>query len=117
MEGVTLGNISGGALGELFQAELDRVLSNIADPNTDTGTKRTITMTVKFKPNRDREVADVEIACGSKLAGIMSVNTQLFIGKYKGKLVAVESDPRQSKLFDQVDRPLAAVSNIQEGRD
>lgn len=100
MQGVTLDTIGGGALTELFDAELSRVLSNISDPNTDTSTKRVITITVKFKPNRDRDVADVELACGSKLAGIMTVSTQLFMGKHKGKLIAVENDPRQSNLFD-----------------
>lgn len=107
---VSLESIGGGALGELFDAELSRVLSNITDPNTDTTTKRVITITVKFKPGRDRDVADVEIACGSKLAGIMSVNTKLFMGKSNGRLIAVESDPRQTTLFDE-DRPnLAAVA-------
>lgn len=108
MQGVTLDTIGGGALTELFQAELSRILSNITDPNTDTGSKRVMTITVKFKPNRDRDVADVEIACSSKLAGIMTVNTQLFMGKHLGKLIAVENDPRQSNLFD-ADRPALAV--------
>lgn len=112
MEGVTLDTIAGGALTELFQAELARILSNITDPNTDTTTKRVMTIQVKFKPNRDRDVADVDLTCSSKLAGIMTVSTQLFMGKHQGKLIAVESDPRQSNLFDQERRPLAAVSSI-----
>lgn len=112
MEGVTLDTIGGGALAELFDAELTRILANIADPNTDTGAKRAVTMTVTFKPNRDRDVADVELKCSSKLAGIMSVSTQLFMGRKDGKLIAVESDPRQSSLFDQERRPLAAVAGF-----
>ena len=55
MDGVTLDTIGGGALVELFDAELSRILSNITDPNTDTTTKRVMTIQVKFKPNRDRE--------------------------------------------------------------
>lgn len=110
VNGVTLDTIGGGALSELFDAELSRILSNITDPNTDTSTKRVMTITVKFKPNRDRDVADVELTCGSKLAGIMTIQTQLFMGKHHGKLIAVENDPRQSNLFDQ-DRPaLASVA-------
>lgn len=114
MEGVTLDSIGGGALTELFQAELARILSNITDPNTDTTTKRVMTIQVKFKPNRDRDVADVDISCNSKLAGIMTVSTQLFMGQHKGKLIAVESDPRQSKLFDEERRPFAAVASFQQ---
>lgn len=114
MEGVTLDTIAGGALTELFQAELARILSNITDPNTDTSTKRVMTIQVKFKPNRDRDVADVDLTCSSKLAGIMTVSTQLFMGKHQGRLIAVESDPRQTNLFDQERRPLAAVSSISQ---
>ena len=113
MQGVTLDTIGGGALTELFEAELARILSNITDPNTDTSSKRVMTLTLKFKPNRDRDIADVEIACSSKLAGIMTVSTQLFMGRHHGKLIAVESDPRQSKLFD-VDRPVAVAAFTKE---
>lgn len=117
MQGVTLDNIGGGALSELFDAELSRILANIADPNTDTAAKRTVTITVSFKPNRDRDVADVELKCSSKLAGIMTVSTQLFMGKRNGKLIAVESDPRQSSLFDpDKASPVAAFMNEKELR-
>src|SRR5690349_802930 len=115
MDGVTLDTIGGGALPELFEAELARVLANIADPNTDISTKREITIKVSLKPKKDRDVIDVEMKCQSKLAGIVTVSTQVFMGKQNGKLVAVENDPRQSKLFDQ-DRPtLAAVASIKGG--
>ncbi len=111
MQGVTLDTIGGGALSELFDAELTRILSNIADPNTDTSAKRAVTITVTFKPNRDRDVADVELKCSSKLAGIMTVSTQLFMGRHQGKLIAVENDPRQSNLFDSA-RPALAVAGF-----
>jgi len=114
MQGVTLDTIGGGALSELFEAELARILANIADPNTDTGAKRTITLTVSFKPNRDRDVADVQLKYSSKLAGIMTVDTQLFMGRHKGKLIAVESDPRQTDLFDPARRPLASAASFQK---
>lgn len=113
MHNVTLDTIGGGALTELFDAELARILTNITDPNTDTSTKRVMTITMKFKPNRDRDVADVELSCGSKLAGIMTVNTQLFMGKHQGKLIAVENDPRQSSLFDEA-RPTAVAAFSQK---
>ncbi len=114
MEGVTLDTIGGGALSELFQAELSRILSNITDPNTDPTSKRVMTLTVKFAPNRDRDVADVALTCHSKLAGIMTVKTALFVGKHKGRLIAVESDPRQEGLFDQERRPMAAVAGFSQ---
>ncbi len=111
MQTVSLDNIGGGALGELFNAELARILSNITDPNTDTTTKRVMTITVSFKPSRERDVADVSMKCISKLAGIQTVETTLFLGKHGGRLVAVENDPRQSKLFDADRAPLSSVAS------
>lgn len=112
MQEVTLDTIGGGALSELFAAELARVLANIADPNTDPTTKRQIAITVSLKPKADRDIADVELKCGSKLAGIMTVQTRLFVGKHHGKLIAVESDPRQNGLFDEDKPQLAAVASF-----
>ena len=102
---VTLDTIGGGALAELFKLALTQVLENIADPNTEPKTKRAIAMVVTFKPNRDRDVADVQLACTSKLAGVSVVDTRLFLGRQKGKLVAVEDDPRQGNFFDQPAAP------------
>lgn len=108
MQTVTLETIAGGALPELFAEELARVIANLADPNMSTAATRAITITVTFKPNRDRDAADVSVACSSKLAGTLSVDTKVFLGKQHGKWIAVESDPRQSGLFDE-DRPRAVV--------
>lgn len=115
MQNVTLDTIGGGALVELFEAELSRVLANIADPNTDDKAARVITIAVKFKPNRDRDASSVEIACTSKLAGIMKVSTNLFIGRHAGKLVAVENNPKQTELFDQP-RPTPVTAFPQGGQ-
>lgn len=111
MKKVMLETIGGGALRELFGAELERVMANIRDINTDPAQKRVITMTVELKPDAKREGADVKLRCSSKLAGIMTVNTQLFMGMKEGKLVAVESDVRQGALFDKPGdiKPLADV--------
>lgn len=110
VQGVTLDNLGGGALAELFQTELARVLANITDPNTDEKTKRTIVITVALKP-KDRGVADVELTCSAKLAPIAKVSTQVFMGRHQGKLMAVENDPRQSSLFDQP-KPAPIAANF-----
>ncbi|MDP3720805.1 MAG: hypothetical protein Q8T13_23835 [Acidobacteriota bacterium] len=115
---VTLDTIAGGAVVELFGAELKRVVENIADINTDPEQKRTITISIEFKPEGvKRDNADVKVKCTSKLAGILTVNTQVFMGMHAGKLIAVENDPRQGGLFDEPEvKPLAAVTNISQGR-
>jgi len=112
MDNVTLDTIGNGALLELFSEELARVLANIADPNTEATTKRAITVTVSFKPKSDREIADVDLKCSSKLAGIVTVQTRVFMGRRNGRLIAVEDDPRQSNLFDQQTPTLAAVASF-----
>lgn len=118
MQGLTLDSLANGALAELFAAELAKVLANIADPNTDEKAKRTISMSVVFKPEA-RDVAHVDLKCTSKLASLLTVRTQVFMGKQQGKLVAVENDPRQSNLFDQDKPRLAAVADFTpaEGRN
>lgn len=119
LQTVKLETIAGGAVRELFEAQLDLVLANIADINTDPAQPRTITITLAFKPGAKRETANVTVKCASKLAGILTVNTQLFMGTHGGKLVAVENDPRQGGLFDRPaePKPLAAVSDIHSKKD
>lgn len=112
---ITLETIGGGALSELFNVEIGRVLANIADPNTDESATRSISITVAFRPGPERDNAKVSISCQSKLAGIQSVKSQVLIGRRDGKLIAVEHDPKQQGLFDQAPRPvLAPVSEFRQ---
>ena len=101
---VTLINLKDGAAAELFQAELGRVLENIADRNTDWKTGRRITLQFDFKTNEDREVADVALKAFAKLAGLKSVETIVYLGKQDGEYVAAENNPKQSGLFDEQPR-------------
>lgn len=102
---VRLDTIGCGAALELFDIELGRVLENIADVNTEAEAKRTITLTVKIKPNKMREAGEIEIACESKLAPARPADAVLFFGKRGGRRIAVEHDPRQMGMFDKHDRP------------
>lgn len=65
MEPMTLSTIAGGALEELFGAELTRVLANIQDVNTDPKAKRVITFRLEFAPAEDREMTDIKVSCAS----------------------------------------------------
>ena len=108
---VTLESLGHGALGELFALELAKVLANIEDPNTDSEAKRAITVLVTVKPNKDRDALAVNVRVGSKLAPVASIETRLFMGRRNGKLLAVEDDARQPKLFDEP-RPTLAVGTF-----
>jgi hypothetical protein len=58
-------------------------------------------LTVKIKPDEDRDYGEVSIACVSKLASVNPYPTQLVFGKQGQKNVATEYNPKQSGLFEQ----------------
>jgi len=105
---VSLDTIGQGAAVEMFQAELDKTLINITDPNTRPTAVRRITLTVDIKPDEDRSFGTVIIATQSKLAPVKAVGTAIYIGNRAGKAVATERDVRQL-TFDE------NVTSIKEG--
>lgn len=113
---MNLQNLAGGAAPELFDAELDRVLRNIEDRNTDAEGVRKITLEVVFKPAEDRVGCDVDIKVSSKLAGITTASTKLILGKSAGKLFAVEHDPKQLLLEMASPVPPAAIHAVDRSK-
>lgn len=97
---VTLPTLAAGAVVEAYDAEFDRVLRNIADPNTDPKATRKIVLEIVVKPNEDRDAADVFVKTKTVLASTRPTATRIFIGPRDGKLAAIEADPRQPGLFD-----------------
>lgn len=96
---VTLRNLASGAVEELFDEELQNVLRNIADPNTDPETAREITIKVRIKPDEERQLGGVTVGVTSKLAAFKRVKTVIFMpGRQGQKYVAVESNPKQLTL-------------------
>lgn len=107
-EQISLANLKGGAALELFDFELQNVLENIIDPNTKAEEVRTVTLTVKIKPDKERNFGPIEIQAKAKLAPAAPVSTQAFFGKERGKVVAHEYNPKQGDLFEKPTE-LAAV--------
>jgi len=97
-ERVTLDTLGCGAARELFQAELDRVVENIVDPNTNPTKARKVVLELKLKPNKDRTLCHAEISCKSTLAEAVGYETQVMVGIDRGKPVA--SELVQGALFD-----------------
>lgn len=48
---------------------LKEVVKNIADPNKDSGAKRTVTAKIEFIPAANRQSAKIDFSVNSKLAG------------------------------------------------
>lgn len=87
---ISLFDLLDGGVKELADLNLQRVLDNIRDPNTEQKKARTITVRFTFTPNEMRDSTLVNIAVDSKIAPVKSVEATLDIGKDNGKLVAVE---------------------------
>jgi hypothetical protein len=94
----SLGN--GGAM-ELFNHELEKVLRNCMDVNTDHKFKRSVFIEMKVQPDEKRETAAIKIEVGTKLASPRGLVSQVFIGEEEGRAVAVTFNPQQVDAFMQ----------------
>lgn len=90
LDKLNITSIARGALIELAGIEIDKILENIADPNTDLKKARKLTITLTFKPT-DRDSSNIEIQTKSSVVPYNPVATQIYIGKDNaGNVVAEE---------------------------
>lgn len=68
-DSITLDNMLGGGLEEMFQTEIKRVINNIEDPNTSAKAKRKISIEIEISPTGERKAANFTVDVRSKLAG------------------------------------------------
>lgn len=78
-------NLNDGAMNELFQAHIDKIMKNIDDPNTEATDVREISFKISFKPDEKRETTEVRIKSASKLAGIRATKSTAFLARKGGK--------------------------------
>lgn len=78
---VNLETFAGGALSEQINRVMAQINQNIQDPNTDPEKARTLTCTIKFKPDEDRRLVKAEISTKASLVPVESVKTTLVSGK------------------------------------
>lgn len=97
-----LEGICNGALQEVFDYELEKVLANIKDINADTKTARKLTIEITLKPNEKRNIADVDFKVKHTEAPTLGFASTILIGdKIKGKTEVEEiggSLPGQMEL-------------------
>lgn len=108
---MTLATVGEGALEELFQNALARVLANIDDPNTAAKAKRSLTLTLAFEVDENRRSSTVRLHVGTKLAGSVPHTVHVRIGQHEGELAAVEAMP-QSEMFPQPHGVPRAVEGV-----
>lgn len=100
---VSLQTLGAGAVEEKFKAELEAVLDNIRDPNTEAEGKRKIILEFVFTPDAAREVVRTAITARSVFAATKPTSEIMFIGRQNGETVATvvhgtPEDPRQGVL-------------------
>lgn len=76
-----LSKIADGGAQEKFTTELQKVADNILDLNTESKTKRKVTIDLTFIPNVKRDTVDVVVDVKSKLAPQVGVTTTMLLGR------------------------------------
>lgn len=88
---VDLNAFADGALAEQFNAELYKVLENIADPNTDPTQKRKIAINLTLQADETLQLTSVNVVVKSTLAPRNPVASTLIMDKDEnGKVAAAE---------------------------
>jgi len=99
---VSLMNMGRGVAEEKFTDELAKVILNIIDPNTDHKIKRQIDLTVKFKPNEERDQVSISVQAKSTLAPAKATESIVFVGvDNRGNPLAEEWNPELGNLFPE----------------
>lgn len=101
---VNLNEIANGALLERVNNDLQKIMENIYDPNTDATKARKLNITIALVPDKNREVIATEINTKITLASATSVSTTMLLGKdtNTGKVVGRElaSGAKGQTYFD-----------------
>jgi phosphate-selective porin len=97
----SLATIADGAVSEAFEIELQKVLINIADPNTDPNAKREINIKVVLAPiGEEREEVRVGIQCSTKTVSHKPIDTLFWMRPVGGIVGCTEIKRRQTTLAD-----------------
>lgn len=116
---INLNELAGGGLSDRINRELQKVAENVLDPNTKADAVRTLTITLKIKPNENRQVGTAEFVVKSALVPPKGLPS-MFVFDYdsEGKAVLAElttgSDKNQLAVNDQGKVVDGTGSEVQE---
>jgi hypothetical protein len=86
--------MANGAILERADYEMTKIIENIQDVNTSATKERSLTITVKFKPDTERQQIGVEVTANPpKLAPTNPVSTALYLSGEGDKVQVVEMVP------------------------
>lgn len=109
MSKISLEQIMGGGLQEQFGKAFDRVIENLADPNTGFKEARKITIELKFTQNEARDDVSCAVSVKEKLAAQASMRTAFVVGKdlKTGEMFAEEygrhTPPKGQTTLEEMD--------------
>lgn len=111
MAKITLNEITGGALQEQFAKAFNKVLENLADPNTSYKDTRKITIALTFKQNERRDDVVCDVLVSEKLAVQSPTRTAFAVGKNlrTGEYYAEEYGRNQMSMDFDVDTDTGEV--------
>jgi len=95
---LSLRNMNGGAVHDIFDAEIEKILANIADLSVKPDAMRELTIHIKIKPDKTRRSASIEAQVTTKLPPMPASIGALYLERENGDLVAYPDDPRQAEL-------------------
>lgn len=104
-----------GAIAEITDYEVERVVANIMDPNTNATAKRKITITLTFAPDDYRQQIGMDAQAKTTLAPIQPVRTSLCITKARdGSLLLAEMTPQVPGQVDMDgdETPMPAMARV-----
>ena len=87
-----------GAIQERADYEMSRLLDNILDPNTAATAQRTLTITLKLKPDDTRQNIAVSCVAKSTLAATNPVTTSLYVADEETIVEMVPQIPGQTAI-------------------
>lgn len=70
-----------GAVQEKIEKEVERIMSNVLDLDTDATKKRKLTITIDFTPDENRQVIGIDAQVKSTVAPQVSVGTTMLAGR------------------------------------
>ncbi|MGR6342557.1 replication terminator protein [Priestia megaterium] len=87
---IDLNQFAKGKLAEQLNDEIQRVIENIADMNTDENKARKISVTLTFKSDRERKVLNVAVQTKSTLAPPKEIDSKLVLNYDNEDISAAE---------------------------
>lgn len=78
---LNLSQLANGAIQQKLDGELEKIFSNIHDPNTKAKDKRAITIKLEFSPDDNRQVIVLNSSFNTKLAPVRDFDTTILTDK------------------------------------